>query len=253
MASKKTPEIPPAGAPAWMATYGDLVTLLLCFFVLLYAMSDVNEIKLQQIAASFSGNPILITENSGSDGINEMLGNGIMEMPNIPKNVEKENKEKQEAQEQLAKMASEFKTYFAENDANEFIEVELNEDYIVLNFKDGILFDVGKSSIRQEALNILKAVAIELEINSENDIEILGHTDNDPINTIQFPNNWTLSASRAINVGLYFIEQGNIIPSRISAVGKGEYFPISPNDTPENKASNRRVEIFINSKYYSNG
>jgi chemotaxis protein MotB len=243
--AKKIQDEAPQGAPAWMATYGDLVTLLLCFFVLLYAMSDVNTEKLQRIAASLSGDPIIVMTTAGTDGITEMLGNGIMEVPIVPPTT---TRQIQEAQDELSRMASDFETYFAENNLMDSIEVELNEGSIMLSFKDGILFDSGRANIRPQAFEVLEVVGNELLNHPNNDIHIVGHTDNVPINTVQFPNNWILSASRAINVGLFFIEQG-IDPSRISTIGRGEYFPIAPNDTPENRARNRRVEIFIISSY----
>ena len=86
----------------------------------------------------------------------------------------------------------------------------------------------------------------------ENDIKIEGHTDNLPINTTQYPNNWYLSAARAISVATYFTDYKNFSPDRISTEGYGEYRPKAPNDTPENRAINRRVEIKVISKYYNN-
>lgn len=249
MARKKEEE-GKKGLPEWQATYGDMVTLLLCFFVLLFSMSSVDAAKFQQIAASFSSNPISVMENS-SQGMLDALGNGIVQMPEVKGDSEKESQEYREAQEELTKMTSDFKTYFADNNLQDKIDVEQNEQYITLNFKDGILFDSGKDDIRPEALPVLDMVANELLKYPENEIKIEGHTDNRPINTVRFPSNWHLSASRAISVAEYFINTKSFDPSRISADGFGEYRPKVSNDTPENRATNRRVEIKIMSKYNS--
>lgn len=237
------------GLAEWMGTYGDMVTLLLCFFVLLFASSSVDAEKFKQIASSFSNNQISVMPEQTA-GMLEALGNGIIEMPKVEGNSDKkfENKEKEE----LDNMAENFKTYFAENNLENKVELEQNDRYITLNFKDGILFESGSSDLKPEAINILSQVADELLKYPENNIKIEGHTDNRPINTPRFPNNWYLSAARAISVATYFTDNKGFSPDRISTEGYGEYNPKAPNDTPENRAINRRVEIKVISKYYNN-
>ena len=237
------------GLAEWMGTYGDMVTLLLCFFVLLFASSSVDAEKFKQIASSFSNNQITIMPEQTA-GMLDALGNGIIEMPKVEGNSDKEfeNKGKQE----MDNMAENFKTYFAENDLQEQIEVEQNDRYITLNFKDGILFESASADLKPEAIDILSKVADELLKYPENNIKIEGHTDNLPINTAKYPNNWYLSAARAISVATYFTDVKNFSPDRISTEGYGEYRPKVPNDTPENRATNRRVEIKVISKYYNN-
>ena len=246
MARKPLQETPAAGAPAWMATYGDLVTLLLCFFVLLFASSTTDAAKMEAIANSFSYDPKVIMQSGSGSDMTEMVGNGIMEVPERPPQTsEEQQKQKEESQKELNAMASDFETYFAENNVDEQINVEVGDGYVLLTFEDSILFDTGKADIKPEAIDPLNLVIDELNKYPEYNVEIVGYTDTDPINTVQFPNNWYLSSARAINVGTYLIDEGGIDPARISAVGKGEYFPVAPNDTPENKAKNRRVEIYI--------
>lgn len=251
MAKKEKNIVVKKGAPEYMNTYGDLVTLLLCFFVLLFASSNIDAEKFKAIAASMSSNPISIMEDT-SVGILDSLGNGIVEMPEVEGESDKENNEYEEGKAELEKMASDFRTYFAQNNYMEKIDVEQNDQYVILNFKDGILFDNGKAELKEEAKNALNIVADELQKYPENDIKIEGHTDNKPIHTVQYPSNWYLSAARAISVAEYFTNVKNIQPERLSTEGYGEYKPKVPNDTPENMATNRRVEIKISSKYYSN-
>lgn len=250
MAKKKKVEEGKKGLPAWMGTYGDMVTLLLCFFVLMFASSSVDEGKFEQIAASFS-KQIIIIEQLTSDSMMDALGNGIIEMPEAKGESDKEYEEMQEGAAELSKLASDFKTYFAENNVQNSIEIEENYRELTLSFNDGILFDSGKAEIKEEATTILSIIAEELLKYPENDIKIEGHTDNIPINTEKYPNNWYLSAARAISVATFFIEKHNFHPSRISTEGYGEYRPKVSNDTAENRSINRRVEIKIINKYYS--
>lgn len=248
MAKRKEPEVK-KGLDEWMGTYGDMVTLLLCFFVLLFSMATIDAAKFAQVVASFSSvNRITIME-SASSSILESLGNGIVQMPQAQGEASEENEERDKATEELVKMASDFKTYFAQQNLQDKIDVEQNEQYITLNFKDGILFDSGKAELKQEALGALEIVANELARYPENSIKIEGHADNMPINTERFPNNWYLSAARAISVAMYFTDTKGFSPERISAEGYGEFRPKVPNDTPENRSVNRRVEIKILSKY----
>ncbi|WP_317367324.1 flagellar motor protein MotB [uncultured Tyzzerella sp.] len=237
------------GLAEWMGTYGDMVTLLLCFFVLMFASSSVDAEKFKQIASSFSNNKISVMTTS-STSILEALGNGIISMPKVEGNSDKEFENK--GKEEMDNMAENFKTYFAENDLQDKIEVEKNDRYITLNFKDGILFESGSSDLKEEAKDILSKVADELLKYPDNHIKIEGHTDNMPINTPRFPNNWYLSAARSISVATYFTNNKGFSPDRISTEGYGEYKPKAPNDTSENRAINRRVEIKVISKYYNN-
>lgn len=247
MAKKSQPEEKAAGAPAWMATYGDLVTLLMCFFVLLFATSSTDMEKFQAIAQSFNPN-VAIISSGGADGIGDMQGSGIMEMPNIDKSINDSRENNKKKEEELEKMASDFKTYFAENNLNDSIDVQVEADYVKITFKDGLLFASGKADLDDNAKSVLNGVASELKNYPDSEIKIEGHTDNRPINTPLFKDNLYLSAYRAISVYEYLASQG-INPEQMSAEGKSEYSPVAPNDTPENRAKNRRVEIKVASQY----
>ncbi len=237
------------GLAEWMGTYGDMVTLLLCFFVLMFASSTQDIEKFAQIAASFSDNKIVITPEQKA-GMLDALGNGLIQMPVAQGSSDKEFEQK--GKEEMDSIAENFKTYFAENNLEDKIEIEKNDRYITLNFKDGILFESGSSDLKTEALTILGQVADELLKYPDNNIKIEGHTDNRPINTVRYPNNWYLSAARAISVATHFTDNKRFPPNRIATEGYGEYRPKVPNDTPENRAINRRVEIKVISKYYNN-
>ncbi len=242
MAEKKQPE-PKKGLPGWMGTYGDLVTLLLCFFILLFAMSTVDAAKFEAMATSFNPN-ITIIESGGSDGLSDAVGSGIDSLPNVDRSINDSKENYKKMQEQLNQMASEFKTYFAENNFSQSVEVNVVDDMIQISFKDGILFDSGKATLNENSKTALDGVIEQLGQYPNSTIKVEGHTDDRPINTPQFPSNMYLSAGRAIAVYEYFIAEG-IAKGRMSAEGFAENKPIAPNDTPENRAKNRRVEIYV--------
>ena len=262
MARQKKQEEQAPGAPAYMNTYGDMVTLMLTFFVLLFAMSSIDEAKLEALAESFQSIVFLSPVNSGANPqIIELMGSGIMQMPSLEAKGDDPDEELEEsaanveraelAQQELAQMASDFETYFADNYMEGMYQLEIMDYYIELTLPDQMLFDSARANLKPEALEVLDVVIDKLAEYPESDIEIIGHTDSDPINTPQFPSNWELSSSRATAVGRYMINEREFNPLRLLAIGRGEYFPVAPNDTDENKARNRRVEIRIKSAYYS--
>jgi chemotaxis protein MotB len=110
------------------------------------------------------------------------------------------------------------------------------------------MFDIGSASIKPAAYTVLDTLGFFLE-EIPNEIRIEGHTDDTPIRTAQFPSNWHLSVTRALNVGYYLLQHYKIRPEKVSIIGYGEYHPIVPNDTPEHRAENRRVDIVILNSY----
>ena len=124
------------------------------------------------------------------------------------------------------------------------IQVIHSDDETRLVFEDQILFDFGKDAINPEGFPLLNKIAQAL-IDVPYRLRVEGHTDNVPIRTKRFPSNWELSAARAVNVVKYFIRVSKLDPQRLSAVGYGDSRPVVPNDTPFNRAKNRRVEILL--------
>jgi chemotaxis protein MotB len=244
----------PPGAPMWMTTYGDMITLVLCFFVLLFAFSSIDEQRLQEVAESMASIfSISLTAPAPLPiAVGTLTGSGIAQLPDMDVGLrEAISQEQLDSQRELQRMASEFMTYFAENNVADQIDVQVSEEFITLSFPNAILFDLGRAEIKQEAFPILDVMAGELLSYPENNIRIEGHTDNIPISTAQFPSNWELSAARAIAVAKYFIYERNFSPYRIGTEGFGEYRPEFPNDTPENRANNRRVIIKIMGRFES--
>lgn len=230
---KKKPKERPPGAPAWMTTYSDLVTQLLCFFVMLFALSSISESKYEQIAASLraalSGSPSVL-----SGGLNPMGDPLPFEIsPNI-------NEEFREVYEEIEAM-------LAEEGVGVAVEIYSEERGMVISFKEKIFFNIGSAELLPEARNLLLRVGKILAAD-DHDIRVEGHTCDLPIRTASFPSNWELSTSRATNVTRFLIDEAGIDPRRLGATGYAEFRPIAPNNSEENRVRNRRVDILLLSR-----
>lgn len=228
---RKKPEQLDSSAPGWMTTYGDMVTLLLVFFVLLYSFSIMDQGKFQGFVTSFRqrvgilDGGMTMSENNLIDG--GLIGDGIA--PSIMN---------------LNLILREMSMYIEGEGIEDQVELILTERGLVVRLTGRILFDLGKAELLDDGKKLLDKIA-ELLVDIPNVIMIEGHTDNWPISNERFPSNWELSTSRATNVVRYFIENTDIPPERLMAAGYAEYRPLYPNDTAENRAKNRRVEIVI--------
>lgn len=241
---KRSEDTPKKGAPAYMATYGDMMTLLLCFFVLLFAMSSVDSAKFKAFIDSYSGSTGIL---EGGDVIlseQGMLGSGVKQFPNSPVTSVK-NQEMYLKNKELQGVKNQIEEFIYAEKLDSKVGVEQKGDGIVIRFADALLFESGKAVLKKEAIKVLDILAEELKsyIGQGYRLSFEGHTDNVPIRNAQFPSNWELSASRAIAVAKFFIGEKGFVPGTISAEGFGEYMPIADNATAEGRAMNRRVEI----------
>jgi len=126
----------------------------------------------------------------------------------------------------------------------EYVKVVDEKQSLILRFDSVLLFDLGKADIRESGKEILKELGSMFK-ELDNDITIEGHTDNLPINTYLYPSNWELSTKRATNVVVFLIENCGLNPEKLTAAGRGEYDPIVPNDSDENRQKNRRIDIVV--------
>ncbi len=230
MARRRRQEASGGGAPEWLTTYSDLVTLLLCFFILLFSFSSVDAEKFRSIMASFQGGSGVLDGGTSLD---------------IPINTIEDYAD---VESELQSLIEHLDEYTETLDLGERITIKPEERGVVIRFMDNVLFDSGSAEIKHESLEILKSVAelLNREEFSNRHIKVEGHTDSDPIlKSPKFPTNWELSSARATNVLRYLVESENIEGNRISSSGYSYYRPIASNDTPENKAKNRRVDIVI--------
>lgn len=158
---------------------------------------------------------------------------------------------KAEASESKAKAeALEQERNEIQNELRKFIDVgglgvEITPDGIMITMRENILFDSGKSDLKDETVELIAKVAEVLKKTDAKEIRIVGHTDNKPIRTSQFPSNWELSAARALSVLHILSDKHNVPVSKLSAVGAGEFRPIADNSTNEGRERNRRVEIYL--------
>lgn len=219
---------------SWMTTYSDLVTLLLCFFVLLFSFSVIDAKKFEAIIKSFKGS--LGVLDSGRTIDDDQYISQALQSDRLLR-------EQQEA-ESMEWLYQQLDEYIKENGLEATVVLGIEERGLLIRFKDQVLFDSGKAFIRKDAEEIVQRIGEILKTN-ERSIRVEGHTDNVPINLPMYPSNWELSTARAVNVVKFFIENVGILPLRLSAAGYGEYHPIALNDNVENRQKNRRVDVVI--------
>jgi len=230
-----------------MDTYGDLVTLLLCFFVLLFSFSTIDSRKWEALVGAFAGEtmvaipvlspamalekPIALEPQTGETSDDSQRNTATVDI------------------EALMSLAAAIGTFIQENQLEG--QVEIATDYenfvLIIRFADAVLFDSGNDVLRPEAMQTLNLLVEALTQNLQyiELIRIEGHTDNLPIRTAKFDSNWELSVFRAVRTLRYLIDSGRIEPNKLSAVGYGEHRPIRTNNTAEGRASNRRVDFVI--------
>jgi len=222
---------------AWMVTFSDLIMLLLTFFVMLLAMSSMDTKKLKEMILNIQDS-IGMLAFSGSRGVSDlasfikkyedkrnffMIDQFLLKdmfRPSIESDIEKKK------------------------DLNELIDITDDERGIVISFQENILFDPGEATIKKDLFPVLDSIATAID-SCPNDILIMGHTDNIPIQTKLYGSSWGLSSYRALSVLEYFLKEKGLSPLRFYVGGYGPSRPLYPNDTPKNRALNRRVEIIF--------
>ena len=260
--AKKKQEEAPKGSPAWMATFSDLMNLLLCFFVLLFSMSSIDAAKYEKVVASF--NQTFSVLNGGATAIGDgiLISNGVSQLNELDDYINSTGKmdegqivdddlanvqEKMEEakMEESEEMAEKIQEAVDEKDLGSEIDLDFTSQYVQLTLKGALLFDSGSTLLKEEAKPVLDQVGIVLERYAEGTIEIEGHTDNVPMSGAKYSNNDELSSGRALSVFDYLLSVTNLDPARVKHAGRGEYVPVADNATPEGRTRNRRVEIKI--------
>lgn len=269
--ARRKQEDPPQGSPAWMATFSDLMNLLLCFFVLLFAMSSVDDEKFEELVASLSasfgimeGGSTSVIEgskittgvsdlkelndyyddlgiNSGgaTDNANDreqetMSGESVLEQAQL------------EGTKQSEEMSEQIESEIQQNGMSEQIEVDFTAQYVQLTLNGALLFDSARANIRDDAVPIVDKVGDILKNYQGRMIEITGYTDSVPLlDDPKYDDNWDLSSARAKSVLMYLVNNKGMDLVRMKASGRGENDPVASNDTAEGRAQNRRVEIKI--------
>lgn len=256
---KRRPADRKPGAPLWMVTYSDLATLLLIFFILLFAFSDLDMERFQKFSDSFRNrqmidyHPSLVPlESPGRiQEFNDSTEQGNLQERPLSGSEQKRRTELErlgekelENQRELAEVLRVVNVFLKENNLQGVVTATKNERGVVLVLQDKVLFHSGEAEILPDALPLLDRVA-DLIDRLPNRMIVEGHTDNVPMSSYRYPSNWELSSARASQVVRYFIEQKNLEPSRFMAIGYAEYMPVAENDTDVGRQQNRRVVIII--------
>ena len=268
----KKQEEAPKGSPAWMATFSDLMNLLLCFFVLLFSMSTVDAERFEIVIASLQSSFSILPSGGATVGEGELISSGVsaLEMFDVYFNsssalpegeLEPEDEVQpgqqeitaEQAEEALAsqglteseQMAQQVEKLLDSYGLTDSVEVEFTEQYVLINLNGALLFEAGEAEVRTEAQPILEKISVILNNYTNNLIDVEGHTDNVPATGGPYESNDVLSMYRALYVADYIRSHSNIEASHVKSSGRGEYAPIADNSTPEGRARNRRVEIKI--------
>jgi len=211
----------------WLLTYADLITLLLAFFVVMYSMSQIDAKKFGKISEALhgilKGGDSILDKNYDNVQTNGhgLLKLGDLRMINL-------------------KIQEKFKTLGRQEE----VQTEITERGLVVHIMESALFKEGSAILENKAIRVLDLIYDEIK-GLPNHIRIEGHTDDRPINTAQYPSNWELSTSRATQVVRYFTDNYDISKTEISALGYGEYRPVRPNNSIENRAKNRRIDVVL--------
>ena len=229
---------PPAGAPGWMATFADLVTLLMCFFVLLFAMSTTQQETYKELVQS-------LRTALGAQAVPESGTREGLTMHAIPSEAPSENQEIDELgamiEKEMEDIVSEVRELVLFNRLGGEVSVTKTEDGVVITMSDLLLFSAGGTNLAPKGRDILSKVASVLSKLAYH-VKIKGHTDSSPISSTMFPSNWELSSVRASTVVRLLVQNG-VPPQYISAEGYANFHPVTTNDTARGRALNRRVEI----------
>jgi len=216
------------GAPAWMTTYGDMMTLLLTFFVLIVSFSSIDVEMFQKALGSLKGAFGLKTAEERVTSLLLRPVEGLRE------------------KELLLKTVQDVEEYLKQGKVpRDIIQMSYDLSGIYLTVNDNLLFETEKAELKLKASQLLQILADIIKKEHNVKIEVRGHTDDMPISTYKYPSNWELSTARSVTVLRYFQEECGINPERLSAIGFAQYHPKVENDSPENRAKNRRVEIYL--------
>lgn len=257
----------------WMATYSDMITLLLVFFVLLYSMSIVDLEKFKETALGFSlafgtklSSFIFDEPQALKATINEIGTSPVVAferfVPPVIRDIEKvgegwevvesDEQEKKafvtEADAELLGIARELRENITNEGMDEHVKILIEGGRLIIRIKsEGVLFDSGSAQLNEDIKPLLDIIADSLKF-YRGLVMVEGHTDNVPINTPRYPSNWELSTSRAVSVLKYWIDNKMLLPGDVVAAGYADTKPIDTNETAEGRAKNRRVEILVLSR-----
>ncbi len=261
MALKKEPE-KHANHERWLVSYADFITLLFAVFVTLYAMSQSDKKKVEEVAAS-------LRESFGYSAQAAAGQRGVLQsqdikpipaikpemaiVPMINKmppagprqgGMEKGRGKGKAEEKEFKEIQSAIEAYLIKHGAQNKVSIGITRRGLVVSLKEAGFFDSGSAVIKPSGYQLLNTI-IEAMTQYSNPLRVEGHTDNMPISTPLFPSNWELSVARASNVLRYIQKNFDVDPTKLSATGYGEYRPVADNTTSEGRSKNRRVDMVL--------
>lgn len=241
----------------WLVSYADFITLLFAFFVVLYASSQVDKRKVGMLALSIQ---VAFQQLGVFDTSSTKIPLSDSEAIPFSKIQVVENVERttdmtrfvQPMKGMLSPMSTgplkdvqaELEKALAPEIQRKLVDVKARKEGLIISLREVGFFESGSASIRTSARDAVDRLAAVLKARTES-LRIEGHTDNVPIHNAQFASNWELSTGRASELIKIFITRYDFSPNRLSAAGYAEYHPVAPNDTPEGRARNRRVDVVV--------
>jgi chemotaxis protein MotB len=230
---------------SWLIPYSDLLTLLLALFIILFAASQVDSKKYEQIMHSLSS---AFTGGTGMFEVSSAVPLQRTPFDDSKKKVDETLKQQEQLQKEshdMQELKIKLDQFIQNNGLSTQLETTINSDMLKITIRDQVVFDSGSAVVKPEAQKLAVAITNMLAEYPTYEVEVAGYTDNIPINSAEFESNWDLSARRSLNFMKYLIQEPSVDQSRFRSTGYGEHHSIDTNDTPEGRAKNRRVEVNI--------
>jgi chemotaxis protein MotB len=251
VARKKEPE-KAANHERWLVSYADFITLLFAVFVTLYAMSQTDKQKVEQVAASYrSAFGVTVGASSGKPQF--IPKSDMMPIPSMKQQLKNTEKPKakgdgsskvQATKKDFKEMLVSLEKFLIDKNAQDKVNIDITRRGLVISLREAGFFDSGSATIQPAAYELLTKIA-EVLLPYGNPISFEGHTDNIPMRSSTFHSNWELSTARATTLAHYFMDRHSFAPEKISVTGYGEYRPVADNSVEEGRKQNRRVDVVL--------
>jgi len=262
------PKCPPAGAPLWLATFADLMSLLMCFFVLLLSFATMDAAKFKKVAESMEdafgvqrdivaveppmGTSIIaqhfspaITQPTPLEQIKQSATQTTTKMDVTVKDMDDVKQKMLQAKlGEIDSQADEIKGSLAQEIGDGLVSVETDNLQIIIRINERGSFSSGAAVLKAGFEPVMEKITSAVN-DSEGIVHVAGHTDDIPISTDWYRSNWELAAGRAVTVADFMLNKKGTNPNRVVVEGYADTKPLVPNDSAENRAKNRRVEIII--------
>jgi chemotaxis protein MotB len=236
----------------WLVSYADFITLLFAVFVVLYAMSQSDKKKVEEVMQSIQQSFGMVQSGAPSPKMNVLPSSQMNITPSVKpeiavvpgtKTVRGQVKTRADEKD-FRQIKSSIEAYLVKQGAQSKVSLTITRRGLIVSLKEAGFFESGQAHIKPSAYELINTIA-EAMSQYNNPLRFEGHTDNVPINSAQFPSNWELSTARAVNGLKYLIKNFDVEPEKISAAGYAEFRPLASNDTSEGRSKNRRVDLVM--------